>query len=105
MDSRILVGRKIREIRKKLNITQDLFSEKLDIDTSTLSNIERGLSYPSMPTLLNIINVFKIKPDDLFRFDYLKDEINFENEMIEIIKKQPYEKKQILYRIIKQFAI
>ena len=99
------MGQKIKEIRKRLNATQEYFSEIIDIDTSTLSNIERGLSYPSMTTLLNIIGKFNVKPEEFFDCEYLNTAENLENEMIEIIKKQPYDRKQILYRIIKQFAI
>ena len=104
-DSKKLVGLKVKEIREKHNYTQEYFAEVISINTSSLSNIETGKSYPSMQTLLNIIEKFDVKPQEIFDFSYLDDEINLESEMIEIIKHQPYEKKQILYRIIKQFAL
>ncbi len=105
MDNKLLIGKKIKEIRAKNKITQEAFSAMIGLKTSSLSNIETGKSYPSLPTLLNIIEKFKIKPDDLLFYDYLNDDQDIEKEMIDIIKKQPYEKKQILYRIIKQFAL
>lgn len=105
MHDKELLGRKIREIRKKHNATQEYFSEAINIDISTLSNIERGLSFPSMTTLLNIIEKFNVSPNYLFDFSHFDEEKNLEDEMIDIIKTQPYDKKQILYRIIKQFAI
>jgi len=104
-DKKLLIAGKIKEIRAKLNITQDAFSEMIGLETSSLSNIETGKSYPSMQTFLNIIGKFKIKPEEFFDFDYLNTAENLDEEMIEIIKTQPYDRKQILYRIIKQFAV
>jgi len=104
-DSKKLIGLKVKEIREKHNYTQEYFAETININTSSLSNIETGKSYPSMQTLLNIIEKFDVKPQEIFDFAYLNDDINLENEMIQIIKSQSYDKKQILYRIIKQFAL
>ena len=104
-DSKVLVGKKIKEIRAKLQITQEAFSEMIGIETSSLSNIETGKSFHSMQTLINIVEKFSVDPQDFFNYSYLNTSQNLENEMIEIIKNQSYERKQILYRIIKQFAV
>ena len=40
MDRKILIGLKIKEIRKKSNLTQEQFSEKIGIEPPSLSNIE-----------------------------------------------------------------
>lgn len=105
MDKRKLIGKKIREIRDKNKITQEHFSELINLDPSSLSNIENGKRYPSMQTLLNIMEKFKITPQELFDYDYLAENNQIEEEMIDIIKNQTYDKKQILYKIIKQFAV
>ncbi|MBO8430396.1 helix-turn-helix transcriptional regulator [Spirochaetes bacterium] len=103
--SRKLIGQKIKEIRKRNGITQETFSEIIGIEPSSLSNIENGKSFPSMQTILKIMEKFNAKPQDFFNFEYLKDEESLEEEIIEIIKRQPYDKKQIIFRIIKQFAV
>ena len=45
MDRKILIGLKIKEIRKKSNLTQEQFSEKIGIEPPSLSNIENGKSF------------------------------------------------------------
>ena len=105
MDNKLLIGKKIKEIRSKNKITQEAFSAMIGLETSSLSNIETGKSFPSMQTLLNIIEKFEVSPNDVFDFAYLDKDENIEQEMIDIIKKQPYNNKQILYRIIRQFAV
>ncbi len=106
MDNRKkLIGEKIREIRKRNNLTQDKFSEQIGIEPPSLSNIENGKSFPSMQTILNIMDKFNTAPQEFFDFQYLKTEEELEKEIFEIIKKQPYENKKIIYRLIRQFAV
>ena len=105
MDKKLLMGHKIKEIRKKHALTQEQFCERIKIEPTSLSNIENGKSYPSMQTAINIMEEFNITPDKFFDCEYYKKESELETEIIEIIKKQPVEKKQILYRIIKSFDI
>ncbi len=106
MDNRKkLIGEKIKEIRKKNNLTQDKFSEQIGIEPPSLSNIENGKSYPSMQTILNIMDKFNTAPQEFFDFQYLKTEAELEKEIFEIIKKQPYDNKKIIYRLIQQFAV
>lgn len=102
---RILIGKKIKEIRAKRKITQEEFSEMIGLEPSSLSNIETGKSFPSMVTLLNIMQKFDIKPQEIFDYTYLDNSENLDDKIIEIIKKQPYERKQILYRIVKSFDL
>lgn len=105
IDNRYKIGKKIREIRKKAGLTQEIFSEKINIEPSSLSNIENGKSYPSMQTVLKVMEEFSVSPEKFFDFEYLIKEEELENEIIEIIKKQPLDKKRIMYKLIKQFDI
>lgn len=103
MDKKILFGKKIREIRNKTKLTQEQFSELIGIESPSLSNIENGKSYPSMQTLLKIIEKFQISPQEFFDNEYYKNDI--ETEILNILKKQPQKNKRILYRIIKSFDL
>lgn len=100
-----LIGKKFKEIRKNARITQDAFSELLGLETSSLSNIETGKSYPSMQTVINVIKKFNVDPTDIFDYEYFNNEQYLENEINNTIKKLDYKKKQILYKIIKAIEI
>ena len=65
MDIKVLLGKRIQEIRKSKKITQDYLAEKVGIETVSLSNIERGKFYPTAENLNKIITVLEIKPDEL----------------------------------------
>lgn len=105
MDKKKLFGLKIKEVRKKSGLTQEKFCEQIGIEPTSLSNIENGKSFPSMQTILTIFKVFNVLPQDFFEVDYLQKNEKLEEEIIKIIKKQPSERKKILYRIVKSFDI
>ena len=104
-NKRRLIGKKIKEIRKKTNLTQDKFSEQIGIEPQSLSNIENGKSFPSMQTVLNIMEKFHTTPQEFFDYEYLKGEEQLESEIIGIIQKQPYDNKKIIYRLVRQFEV
>ncbi len=104
-DNRYKIGQKIKEIRKKARVTQEIFSEKINIEPSSLSNIENGKSYPSMQTVLKIMDEFRVPPEQFFDYDYLVSGEELERQIVDIIKSQPLDIKRIMYRIIKQFEV
>ena len=99
---KILIGQKIKEIRKNFNLTQEKFCEQIGLEPSSLSNIENGKSFPSMGTVLKIMDEFQILPENFFDYEYLNTEEELEKSMIEIIKSRSFEDKKRLYRIIQQ---
>lgn len=46
-DVKILLGKRIKELRKKLNISQQELASMVNVDPRNLSNIECGISFPS----------------------------------------------------------
>lgn len=105
MDEKKLIGCKIREIRRKSGLTQEQFSEKIDIEPPSLSNIENGKTFPSMQTVLKIMTTFGVEPQEFFDNRYYEEEAIIENKVNDILKKQTIDKKRIIYRIIQSFDI
>ena len=70
-DIKYLLGKRIKELRKKLNISQQELAEKINIDQRNLSNIERGISFPSK-SLLDIANALNITLPELFEFEHIQ---------------------------------
>ncbi len=59
------LGKKIIELRKKCDLTQERLSEELNISRQTLSNWENDITSPDIIQAKNIANFFKISLDDL----------------------------------------
>lgn len=82
-DVKVLLGQRIKELRKHCNISQQELSEKINIDQRNLSNIERGISFPSK-SLLDIANALNIPLPELFDFEHINTN---REQMITYIKK------------------
>lgn len=95
------LGRKIKEIRLKLNLKQDEFCAKVGIEPPTLSNIETGKTTPTLITIKNIIDAFNIEPNDLFDCKHLLDEQTVDREVETLYKQLSLDKKQYFLRLVK----
>lgn len=98
-----LLGKRIKELRREHNLSQQKLSELINIDQRNLSNIECGITFPSK-SLLQIADAFDISLKDLFDFEHLTFK---RNEMIHYIEtKIKYlddRNLKLIYRIIKSF--
>ena len=98
---KIALGENIRKIRKRINLTQDAFSEKIGIEPSSLSNIENGKSFPSALTIIQIQEEFNIGAEEIFDFEFLKEANSVENNIEKAIKRLSVNKKRILWKIMR----
>ena len=62
------LGKRIQELRKQRGLSQEQLAEKIDIANNTMSNIERGNSFMTAPTLERIMDVLCVSPRELFTF-------------------------------------
>jgi len=65
MDYKALINKSIKDLRKKLGLTQEQFCEKIGISLQGLSNLERNRYQPTAETIDKICKVFKITPNEL----------------------------------------
>lgn len=63
-------GQRLKEIRKTRNLTQEVFSEMLDLSPRQLIRIEKGDNFPSAETLGKISMVLNIDLKSLFDFKW-----------------------------------
>lgn len=64
-DSKEYMGRKIKLARTISNLTQEELAEKLSLTPEYVSQIERGLSYGSIETFINICKTLNVNADFL----------------------------------------
>ncbi len=78
------LGKRIRLMRKKKQMTQECLAERVGIETSNISHIERAASKVALGTLVKIANVLQCSVDDLLCDSILCEREAFENQLIEI---------------------
>ena len=80
------IGARIREQRKKRNLTLDKFAETVGIVPVYLSEIERGIKMPSINTFINIVNAFNVSADSLLCYEITGAKPQVLNEITEKMK-------------------
>lgn len=100
MDIKKNFGRRIKELRKNRNLSQEKFSEMVDIAQNTLSYIETGDNFCSAETLEKIAKAIDIEPYELFDFGHLKSQDELLNDINVMLKRNP-DKMQEVYRVVK----
>lgn len=60
-----IIARRIKEIRKSLNISQENLAEKANISEDTVSKIEREGSIINSITLVKLCNALNVTPNDI----------------------------------------
>ena len=51
-----LIGKRIKQRRKRLDLTQEEVAERIDISNQHMSNIERAKSIPSTEVIMSHLN-------------------------------------------------
>ena len=99
MNKKVLLGKRIRELRKRKGLSQEKLSELVNVDPTTISNIENGKNYPSLINLENILNVLECSFLDAFDFEHKNDVSNLVLEINQKLKDNP-NKIEDFYKIV-----
>lgn len=68
-----LFGKRLKELRKEKNYTQEQFAELINIDTRNLVKIENAQTFPRVQTLEKILEVLDVGVSDIFTVEHLQD--------------------------------
>lgn len=67
-------GKRIQQIRKERELTQEQLAEKLNVSQNTIAKIESGLRRPSIDFLLEISELFNVSiVSELYRTTILTE--------------------------------
>lgn len=61
------VSRKVRELRKGVGMSQEVFADACGIDRTYASQIERAIANPSLSVLCRIADVLQIELSELLK--------------------------------------
>lgn len=64
----IKLGKRIRKLRRQLDLTQEQLAERVGVSTTHVGLVETGKRRASLKTLQKIAKVLKVKTRDLLPF-------------------------------------
>ncbi|WP_333861564.1 helix-turn-helix domain-containing protein [Clostridium sp.] len=97
----IALGKRIREERLKLRLTQEKLAEDVDVSSSYVGQIERGEKSVTLDTLIRITKRLGVTVDYL-----LKDSVNMENnnfidQIKQLLQGRNIKQKQMALDVLK----
>ena len=97
MDFRNTLGNNVKQLRKNLNLSQDEFCMKLNIEFSrvNLSRIEAGKQLPSAESIKSVVESFNVSP--YWLLDIKSNAIGNRIDRYELLNE---EDKETLYKYI-----
>lgn len=95
------VGKKLKEVRISQNITQEYIANKVDVNTSHISNIENNRVKISLTTLVRICNALNVTVDYILADEYNDCTSALEQEILHELHSCPDETKKQILKIIK----
>lgn len=100
MNTKELLGLRVKEFRKQKKLTQEKLAEIIGVDNGYISKLEVGQNFPSITTLEKIADVLDVELYELFRYTNYKSK-NFKEEINKIYDKLNKDKQFTLYQVAK----
>lgn len=100
MNTKQILGHRIKELRNTKNITQEKLAELINVESASISNIECGRNYPNLANLEKILIVLGYDFKDVFNFNHIKEKTSIKNKLIEYINQAEEKELSFLYKII-----
>ena len=100
-----LFGRKIKEYRKKKNLTQAQLAELVNVDDKHISCIESGKNFPSPDLIERLATSLDVEPKDLFEFYYLQDAEDIKSDIITMLDKLNKDELALAHKYVRTFLL
>lgn len=95
------LGKRIREERLKLNLTQAQLAEAVDISDTYMGAIERGERSLTLDTLVRLVNRLGVTVDYLLSDSVADNDSNIMEQFRQIVDCQPMERKQMAINVLR----
>lgn len=95
------LGKRIREERKRLNLTQAELAEAIDISDTYMGAIERGERSLTLDTLVRLVNRLGVTVDYMLSESVSDSDSNIMEQFKQIIDGQPMNRKQMAIQILR----
>ena len=95
-----LLGKRIKELRRARNMTQEKLSELTNIGTSSISKIENGIYHPNDKNLENIAQALNVEPYELYICGHNKDIEDLKQDISSKLENASNEEIKIVYKIL-----
>ncbi len=102
MDKKVVLGARIKAVRKERGWSQEQLAERVGISTQYVSNIERGKENPTLDLLLRVAQALKVSPAEIFDLEARGlDRKTLQAEIRKVIETQDIERLRIALKVLR----
>jgi transcriptional regulator with XRE-family HTH domain len=95
-----IFGRRLRELRKNKNLTQEKLAEIIETEESHISALERGINFPSYSTLEKLAKALNVEYHELFFFLHFREEDFLRQENLKMLEEASPEQQKVIYHFL-----
>ena len=96
-----MIGKRIKAAREAAGMTQEELAEVLDMSTTHISVLERGVKPPKLETLIRIANVLQVSADTLLQDVVTYSAVGVANDVVRSISDMPEKERTRIINAIK----
>ena len=100
MDTKQMIGARIKEIRAKKGITQEHLSERMEINPKYLSSIERGKENPTLNTLIKLSESLQVDLGEIFSFVEAEDPHKRKSQILSLLDEADSEQLKLIFKVL-----
>ena len=100
MNTKQMIGARIKEIRNKKGLTQEQLSEKMEINPKYLSSIERGNENPTLNTLIKLSESLEVDLSEIFSFIQIEDPGERKSMITSLLDEADNEQLKVAFRVL-----
>ena len=103
MDRKALFGKRIQEIRKARELSQEEVAERVGISAQYVSNIERGKENPTLDMLFSLADALKVGLADLCDYESVEkmDRRRIQSVLREVFRTAEPEQLKTAVKVLK----
>lgn len=96
----VLIGRRIREVRREQHITQARLAELSGLSTSYMSHIETAYKRPSLESLIHISDSLQVTVDELLNGNQLYNPTEYQTDIDILMADCSHNEKRFIFELI-----
>lgn len=100
MDTKQMIGARIKDLRTRKGLTQEKLAEKIEINPKYLSSIERGLENPTLKTLIKFSEQLGVDLDDIFYQIQIEDPAERKSLILALLDQADDDQLKLAYKIL-----
>jgi len=93
-----MLGKRIKELRKSKNMTQEKLSELVGFEPNHITKIEAGKHFPQPEKLESIARIFGVQVKDLFDYEHKVSNQTLKEKIIEWLEDAQTAEIEYIYK-------